>query len=252
MDCIVEPLSTVQWSPCIPCVCRTVQAPYHQNIRGCFRLHSLSSPNSLNQTAMPASVKTGACTGYVSCANGCFYARAIYDGEWPCVQCGVAGVETLASKTFNQWCIRCFYSSDEVSKCQHDGCKRSRQIVKKKQEAMPPPGMTSSLESDAGPSNAASSANDTQQQIEAVKEDVHSVKTRLTQTHKLIDDELIELSDQVRELQEKVKVMAECLERWNTSWYAKWGTSATDPSSGAMSWSSTASSGPSAAEYNRS
>ena len=197
---------------------------------------------------MPARVKAKFCKGDVNGPDGCFYARSVYD-NWNCDNCGVTKVDVLGSNSYRQFCIVCFYGSDGVHKCNEAGCTQMRKIVRERQKAMPQPDQTSSLESDAGPANAAAAAssNDTQEQLASLKEELHVLKTRLNETHKVLEDEIVTLQEHVSEHRHKLEYVAQCLDKWtaSSSWYGngKWGTSVTNPSTGTSSgsnaWSAT-------------
>jgi len=198
---------------------------------------------------MPATVHTEGCTGWTSGSEGCFYARKIYK-EWDCKECGVKDVEVLGIGTYHQSCIVCFYKNEGIRKCIKDGCVRMREVVRAKQVALSD--ATSSLESHAGPSNARSS-NNVRQQLEAVTEDLDRVKTRLNETHKVLEDEIHAVQYQVVEHDTKIDFLAQAFDKWSASWgYGKWCTSATDPSTGTSSSSHAGSAGPRLAGFCRS
>ena len=190
---------------------------------------------------MPATVHTEGCTGWTSGSEGCFYARKIYK-EWDCKECGVTDVEVLGSGTYNQSCIVCFYKNDGIRKCTKDGCVRMREVVRAKQAAMSD--ATSSLESHAGPSNARSS-NKVRQQLDDVTEELDRVKALLNETHKVLEDAICAVEHHVVEHETKIDFLTQAFDKWSASWgYGKWGTSATDPSTGTSSWSNAGSAGP--------
>ena len=76
------------------------------------------------------------CSGADS-ADFCFFSRKLYTAWlYNCTRCGVPGV-TLASLTFNKYCIQCFNEADEVAcnRCSGDGCVAAleRRIIEKKE-----------------------------------------------------------------------------------------------------------------------
>ena len=205
---------------------------------------------------MPARVKDKACKGDVNGPDGCFYARTVHE-SWTCFNCGVTKVDVLGSKSYCQFCIVCFYGCDGVLKCAEDGCSQMRKIVREKQKAMRQSDQSSSLESDAGPANAAAAAssNDTQEQLASLKEELHVLKTRLNETHKVLEDGFLTLQEHVCEHHHKLEIVEKCLDKWtaSSSWYGngKWGTSVTHPFTGTSSGSTAWSTGPAAQEHLR-
>ena len=112
--------------------------------------------------------------------------------------------------------------------------------------------MHDSMDAIDRPSNPASS-NAGHPQIEAIKDDLHLVKTGVKEMQKQVEDEFVELKDEVVELKEQVKVISAQLQEWHASgwksWHSQWSPSTSGPCAGATSWSEGSTSGPSAADH---
>ena len=123
-----------------------------------------------------------------------FYARRLYQSEYNCKKCGVEAPFTLATPTFNSWCIQCFYqhpdNRDEV--CQHSGCRAG---VAEIQERISNGrvDLSSSVEAPetASAGGAASSGN-----------------APARNALQALQDEVAELKEQVRAMQEQIDALA--------------------------------------------
>ena len=145
---------------------------------------------------MPPKSRPDLCNG---AKNGpaCFFARRLWQYDYKCKKCGILAPFTLATPTFNSWCIQCFYqhedNKDEM--CQHSGCKKALAQI---QERIRNGDMDLSSLAEApeiASTGEASSTRDDQAK-------------NLVQTIQALKDEVAELKEKVRGMQVQIEALS--------------------------------------------
>ena len=162
---------------------------------------------------IPGVVMTDGCAGS-ALGQDCFFARAMYPGEYACVKCRVPGATLPRSKTFNQVCIACFYEDEanKYNKCTRDGClqalarRKDDEEKHNKVQAGKLPVVWGSMHSTSAASSHPS------QTIQQALKDQAELKEKVKGMQEQID-ELEELQEKVKGMQEQIDELAELKEK---------------------------------------